>query len=156
MTYRYIIIQENTVNRTKLTYEFTANDENEMTDEFNTFMDRIGFAQSGYLTFVNDIDQEFDDIDSEVNEYEEYKNPEMETYKNFEFPLDRNYYDTNMYEEGKGQTEYTFVSDDADSIAEKSNQLTSSWPFPLDRPSEQTFRVDSIYETNANVSYYGV
>ncbi len=156
MTYRYIIIQENTVNRTKLTYEFTANDENEMTDEFNTFMDSIGFAQSGYLTFVNDIDQEFDDIDSEVNEYEEYKNPEMETYKNFEFPLDRNYYDTNMYEEGKGQTEYTFVSDDADSIAEKSNQLTSSWPFPLDRPSEQTFRVDSIYETNANVSYYGV
>ena len=59
-----------------------------------------------------------------------------------------------MYGEGQGQTEYTFVSDDADSIAEKT-QLSSTWPFPMDRPSQPTFRVDSIYENNANVSYYG-
>ena len=149
MSYKYTIIQENTDTKTRLTYEFSANDENEMVEEFNSFMVSIGFAQSGYLTLVNDTDNSlYDDLDSELNEYEEeYRNPEIETYKNFEFPL---------HEEGQGQTEYTFVSSDADSIAEKSKQLSSTWPFPLDRPSEQTYRVDSIYETNNDdKTYYG-
>ena len=149
MSYRYTIIQENTNNKTKLTYEFAANDENEMVEEFNSFMVSIGFAQSGYLSLVDDNDVGlYDDIDSEVQESYDWKNPEIESYKNFEFPL---------HKEGQGQTEYTFVSSDADSIAEKSKQLHSTWPFPLDRPSEQTYRVDSIYDTNnEDKTYYGV
>ena len=79
--------------------------------------------------------------DAEVEQSNNWKDPEIESYKNFEFPL---------HEEGQGQTDYTFVSSDADSIAEKSNQLASTWPFPLDRPSQPTYRVDSIYETDKN------
>lgn len=142
MSYKYTIIQENTNTKNKLTYEFVANDENEMVEEFNSFMVSIGFAQSGYLSLVNDNDNGlYDDIDSEVEQSYNWKDPEIESYKNFEFPL---------HEEGQGQTDYTFVSSDADSIAEKSNQLASTWPFPLDRPSQPTYRVDSIYETDKN------
>ena len=142
MSYKYTIIQENTNTKNKLTYEFVANDENEMVEEFNSFMVSIGFAQSGYLSLVNDNDNGlYDDIDSEVEQSNNWKDPEIESYKNFEFPL---------HEEGQGQTDYTFVSSDADSIAEKSNQLASTWPFPLDRPSQPTYRVDSIYETDKN------
>ena len=161
MSFKYTIIQENRDTKNKLTYEFAAQDEHEMVEELNCFMHSIGFSESGNLQLTNnDDDFLYDDLESEVQDSFDFGkpeiNPEIESYKNFEFPLDRNYYDTNMYEEGQGQTEYTFVSDDADSIAEKSKQLASTWPFPLDRPSEQTFRVDSIYETDANVSYYGV
>ena len=38
MSYKYTIIQENTNTKNKLTYEFVANDENEMVEEFNSFM----------------------------------------------------------------------------------------------------------------------
>jgi hypothetical protein len=151
--FKYKIIQEDNNTKAKLTYEFTANNEDEMVEELNCFMSSIGFAQSGYLSLVQDDDSLYDDIDSEVQDSFNFGkpeiNPEIETYKNFEFP-----FDNNMYEEGQGQTEYTFVSNDADKIAENSKQLSSTWPFPLDRPSQPTFRVDSIYVSdNANVSY---
>lgn len=159
MSYKYTIIQENNNTKTRLTYEFAANDEDDMVTELNCFMNSIGFVESGYLALIND--EEFDDdLDSEVEETIHFGkseiNPELESYKNFEFPIGYNK-DYEMYGEGQGQTEYTFVSDDADKIAEQSKNIYSTWPFPLDRPSGQTYRVDdSIYNTdNANVLYYG-
>jgi len=150
MSYKYTIIQENTDNKARLTYEFSANDEIEMVDELNCFMVSIGFGQSGYLTLIPNDDGLYDDIDSEVNEYNDYVNPEVQDYMNFEFPV----------EHGQGQTEYNFNSLDADKIVEKS-QSAATFAFPLDRPSQPTYRVDSIYETNNSddtqydTQYYG-
>ena len=62
----------------------------------------------------------------------------MESYKNFEYP------------HGEGQTEYGY-SDQTDQTNIYVNQAT--FPFPMDRPSQATYRVDS-YDT-ANVQYYG-
>jgi len=156
MSYKYTIIQENKITKNKLTYEFAANDETEMVDEFYSFMRSVGFCESGYLTLVNDQDDSlYDDLESEVNKtYSNDVNPEMETYKNFEFSLEENInYDS--CDDGQGQTEYTFTSSDADKIADKSESLASTWPFPLDRPSNETYRVDSLYETNGTKGYYG-
>ena len=146
MSYKYTIIQENTDNKARLTYEFSANDETEMVDELNSFLSSIGFDQSGYLSLIPIDDGLYDDIDSEVEEYSDHINPEVQDYMNFEFPV----------EYGQGQTEYNFVSTDTDKIAEMS-QSAASFPFPLDRPSQSTYRVDSIYETNSNdeTKYYG-
>ena len=49
MNYKYTIIQENRNTKNKLTYEFAANDEDEMVEELNSFMHSIGFAESGNL-----------------------------------------------------------------------------------------------------------
>ena len=152
MSYKYTITQENTNNKTRLTYEFSAEDETDMVEELNTFMVSIGFAQSGFLQLVDDGEDLIDDLDSEVREfYGESRNPDVEGFMNFEFP------------EGQGQTDYNFYSSDMEMIAEKSQengQTYSSWPFPLDRPSQSTYRVDSIYTTNSeepksDTTYYG-
>jgi hypothetical protein len=74
----------------------------------------------------------YDDIDSEVDQYDSnYRNPEVEGFMNFEFPLEK---------EGKGQMDYSFTSSDMDSI--------------VDRPSQPTYRVDSIYTTNGDEPTY--
>ena len=45
MSYKYTIVQENVDNKSRLTYEFSAEDETEMVEELNSFMVSIGFAQ---------------------------------------------------------------------------------------------------------------
>ena len=143
MSYKYTIIQENVDNKSRLTYEFSAEDETEMVEELNSFMVSIGFAQSGFLQLVDDEDV-IDDYDSESDSiYGDFPwvngvNPEMESYKNFEYP------------HGEGQTEYGY-SDQTDQTNIYVNQAT--FPFPMDRPSQATYRVDS-YDT-AKVQYYG-
>lgn len=151
MSYKYTIIQEHTDTRTKLTYEFSAHDEDDMVDEFNTFMKSIGFAESGYLTLVNDEDID-DDLDSEVMDSFDFgrseMNPELEGFKNFEFPV----------EEGKGQLYNPYVTQNHQYELYgdiKPEELAATWPFPLDRPSESTYRVDSNYDYESNVTYYG-
>ena len=140
MSYKYTITQENNDNKARLTYEFSAQDETEMVEELNTFMVSIGFAQSGFLQLVDDEDM-IDDYDSESESiYSDFPwasevNPEMESYKNFEYP------------HGEGQTEYGY-SDQTNIYVDQ--QL---YPYPMDRPSQATYRVDS-YDT-ANVQYYG-
>jgi len=130
MPYKYTITQENVDNKSRLTYEFSAEDETEMVEELNSFMVSIGFAQSGFLQLVDDEDM-IDDFDSEsesiYGNYDNQINPNMESYKNFEYPYSED--QTNIYV----------------------NQAT--FPFPMDRPSHETYRVDS-YDT-ANVQYYG-
>ena len=148
MQYKYSIVQENINDKSKVTFEFTAVDEDEFVDNISSFMNMIGWNEGGRLEMVN-TSSLYDDIDSEVNEYDSnYRNPEVEGFMNFEFPL---------HEEGKGQMDYTFTSADADSIAEKHpNSLYATWPFPSDRPSQPTYRVDSIYTTNGDEpTYYG-
>jgi len=142
MQYKYTIIQEEKTSKSKLTYEFSANDEDDLVQELNCFIRSIGYTESGYLTLVNEDDALYDDLDSEVEQSDKSRNPEVEDFMNFEFT------------EGQGQTEYTFTSSDADKIADKSESIASTWPFPLDRPSDQTYRVDSMYETNGK-GYYG-
>jgi len=132
MHYKYTIIQENTNDKSKVTLEFDATDEDAFVENVTSFMHMVGWNDGGHLEIVN-TDSLYDDIDSEVSDTIDWKDPEIESYKNFEFPLDK---------EGGGQMDYTFTSSDMDSI--------------VDRPSQPTYRVDSIYETNANVSYYGV
>ena len=133
MQYKYSIVQENINDKSKVTFEFTSVDEDEFVDNISSFMNMIGWNEGGRLEMVNTCSL-YDDIDSEVNEYDSnYRNPEVEGFMNFEYPLDR---------EGKGQMDYTFTSSDMDSI--------------VDRPSQPTYRVDSIYTTNGDEpTYYG-
>ena len=133
MQYKYSIVQENINDKSKVTFEFTAVDEDEFVDNISSFMNMVGWNEGGRLEMVN-TSSLYDDIDSEVNEYDSnYRNPEVEGFMNFEYPLDR---------EGKGQMDYTFTSSDMDNI--------------VDRPSQPTYRVDSIYTTNSDEpTYYG-
>ena len=156
--YKYTIIQEQKETKTKLTYEFSASDEDDLVEELNSFIRSIGFTESGYLTLVNDEEFE-DDLDSEVENTIPFGkpdvheiNPELEGFKNFEYPL-------SSYEEGQGQLDYTYTPDyEQTNKYEMYGDLPSTWPFPMDRPSQPTFRVDSdsLYN-NANVQhdYYG-
>ena len=82
MSFKYTIIQENRDTKTKLTYEFAAQDEHEMVEELNCFMHSIGFAESGYLMLTDNQDQSlYDDLDSEVQDSFDFGrseiNPEM-------------------------------------------------------------------------------
>ncbi len=157
MSYKYIIIQEENNNKTKLTYEFTASDEDDLVEELNTFIRSIGYTESGYLTLVNDEEFE-DDLESEVEDSINFgrseMNPDIETYKNFEFPL-------SSYEEGQGQMDYNYTPDYEQTNQYEmygKNEVTATFPFPLDRPSQSTYRVDSIYNTdtsNVQHEYYG-
>jgi len=132
MQYKYTIVQENINDKNKVTFEFTSVDEEEFVDNISSFMNMIGWNEGGHLEMVN-TDSLYDDIDSEVVDTMDWKDPEIESYKNFEFPLDN---------EGKGQMDYTFTSSDMDSI--------------VDRPSQPTYRVDSIYTINGDEpTYYG-
>ena len=75
-------------------------------------------------------------------------NPELEGFKNFEFPV----------EEGKGQLYNPYVTQNHQYELYgdiKPEELAATWPFPLDRPSESTYRVDSNYDYESNVTYYG-
>ena len=104
-------------------------------------MHSAGWILDGSLGIDYD---EFDDLDSEVLELsDEYVNPDIESYKNFEFPI------------GSGQMDYSYDSSDMNNIYENSQQ---TFDFPLDRPSQPTYRIDSLYSDNtANTSiYYGV
>ena len=139
--YKYTIIQENKDDKTKLSYEFSACDEHEFVDNITSFMHSAGWILDGSLGIDYD---EFDDLDSEVLELsDEYVNPDIESYKNFEFPI------------GSGQMDYSYDSSDMNNIYENSQQ---TFDFPLDRPSQPTYRIDSLYSDNtANTSiYYGV
>ena len=154
MSYKYTIVQENNNDKTKLSFEFLASDEDEFVENLTSFMHSVGWILDGSVK----IDyEEYDDLDSEVREFDGYpwaeksRNPEVEGFMNFEFP------------EGQDQADYKFYSNDVEMIAEKSQengQTYASWPFPLDRPSQSTYRVDSIYTTNSEESksdttYYG-
>jgi len=99
MSYKYTIVQENVNDKTKTTFEFSANDEDDFVDNITSFMNMVGWIEGGNLEVVYE-----DDYDSEVSyTYDSAEmNPQLETYKNFEFPIDR--------------------------------------------PAEQTYRVDSIYD----------
>jgi len=151
MNYKYTIVQENVNDKNKVSYEFTATDEDEFVDNITSFMNMVGWIDNGNLEIVYE-----DDYESEVDYTYDTASltPEAESFKNFEFPL---------HDEGKGQMEYTFISDDMDSVVDKCQSLSSTWPFPADRPSQPTYRVDSIYTTNDNkpsnnsntLSYYG-
>ena len=125
MSYKYTIVQENVNDKTKTTFEFSANDEDDFVDNITSFMNMVGWIEGGNLEVVYE-----DDYDSEVSyTYDSAEmNPQLETYKNFEFPLDN-------------------------------KELSSTWPFPADRPSQPTYRVDSIYdevkyEPSADSLYY--
>ena len=139
--YKYTIIQEDVSSKSKLSYEFSAHDEDEFVENITSFMHSTGWIIDGSLEINY---EDFDDIDSEVNEYEtEYRNPDVEGYKNFEFPI------------GSGQMHYNFDASDMDNIYESSQQ---TFDFPMDRPSQPTYRIDSLYEVSntANASlYYG-
>ena len=134
MQYKYSIVQENMNDKSRVTFEFTSVDEDEFVDNISSFMNMVGWNEGGHLEMVS-TSSLYDDIDSEVNQYDSnYRNPEVEGFMNFEYPLDR---------EGKGQMDYTFTSSDMDSI--------------VDRPSQPTYRVDSLYTTNGDEpTYYGV
>ena len=136
MQYKYSIVQENMNDKNKVTFEFTAVDEDEFVDNISSFMNMVGWNEGGRLEMVN-TSSIYDDIDSEVNEYDSnYRNPEVEGFMNFEYPI------TSTYDSGGGQMDYTFTSSDMDNI--------------VDRPSQPTYRVDSIYVTNDDEpSYYG-
>ncbi|WP_286930365.1 hypothetical protein [Marinobacter sp.] len=152
MSYKYTIVQENTANKTKMSYEFAAQGEDDLVEELNVFMSSIGFANSGYLAFVEDEDI-IDDVDSEsesiYSTFNSDVNPDVETYRNFEFPISS--YD----EAGQGQVDYNYTSDYEQTYngydLYSSSQAT--FPFPMDRPSQATYRVDSF--DTANVQYYG-
>ena len=152
MSYKYTITQEESTLRTKLTYEFSANDEDDLVEELNCFIRSIGYTESGYLTLVNEDDCLHDDLESEVEQSVNYRNPEVEGFMNFEFA-----------EEGQGQTDYNFTAEDVDTIADKASfYQTPQFPFPLDRPSQPTYRVDSglysntEYQLNKSSNgYYG-
>ena len=66
MTYRYTIIQENTLDDTKMTYEFKAEDDTNFMSEVSVFMKSIGFLDEGYLDIVKDNMYE-DDLYSDDN-----------------------------------------------------------------------------------------
>ena len=133
MQYKYSIVQENINDKSRVTFEFTSVDEDEFVDNISSFMNMVGWNEGGRLEMVN-TSSLYDDIDSEVDQYDSnYRNPEVEGFMNFEFPLEK---------EGKGQMDYSFTSSDMDSI--------------VDRPSQPTYRVDSIYTTNGDEpTYYG-
>ena len=144
MQYKYTIVQENVNDKNKVTFEFTSVDEDEFVDNISSFMNMVGWNEGGRLEMVN-TSSLYDDIDSEVQDSFDFGkpeiNPELESFKNFEFPIGNNK-DYEMYGEGKGQMDYTFTSSDMDSI--------------VDRPSQPTYRVDSIYTTNGDEpTYYG-
>ena len=143
MQYKYSIVQENINDKSKVTYEFTSVDEDEFVDNISSFMNMVGWNEGGRLEMVN-TSSIYDDIDSEVDQYDtNYRNPEVEGFMNFEYPI------TPTYESGGGQMDYSFTASDMDSLA-------STWPFPADRPSQPTYRVDSIYTINEDEpSYYG-
>tara|TARA_R100001480_G_scaffold146922_1_gene145657 strand:- start:167 stop:604 length:438 start_codon:yes stop_codon:yes gene_type:complete len=145
MSYKYTIVQENDNDKTKLSFEFSASDEDEFVENLTSFMHSAGWILDGSLKVDYD---EFDDLDSEVSEYSnEYRNSDVEGFMNFEFP------------EGKNESLYNYTSDDMEMIAEKSQengQTYSTWPFPSDRPSQPTYRVDSIYATNSDEPSFGV
>jgi len=142
--FKYTIVQEDVNTKSKLSFEFSAHDEQDFTDNITSFMHSVGWIIDGSLTINYDV---FDDLDSEINETIDYRNPDVEGFMNFEFPPG--------VPVGSGQTEYTFDSSDLDNIYESSQELS---PFPMDRPSQPTYRIDSLYDTNtANTSiYYGV
>ena len=82
----------------------------------------------------------YEDLDSEVENTIPFGkpaqfeiNPELEGFKNFEFDY--------THEVGDGQR-YSLY------------ETGATWPFPLDRPSQPTLRIDSE-EDSSNVSYYG-
>ena len=139
MSYKYTIVQENNNDKTKLSFEFSASDEDEFVENITSFMHSARRIHDGTIKVDYDI---YDQLDSELTEYtNEYRNPDVEGFMNFE------------YTEGQGQTEYNFNSNDMEKIAEKSqknSQTYASWPFPLDRPSQSTYRVDSIYTTGSD------
>ena len=139
MQYKYTIVQENVNDKNKVTFEFTSVDEDEFVDNISSFMNMVGWNEGGRLEMVN-TDSLYDDIDSEVHDSFDFGkpeiNPELESFKNFEFPI------TPTYESGGGQMDYIFTSSDMDSI--------------IDRPSQPTYRVDSIYTINGDEpTYYG-
>ena len=139
--YKYTIIQEDVSNKSKLSYEFSAHDEDDFVENITSFMHSTGWIIDGSLEINY---EDFDDIDSEYNDY---RNPDVEGFKNFEFPP--------AVSVGSGQTHYSFDTSDMDNIYESSQQ---TFDFPMDRPSEQTYRIDSLYEVSntANASlYYG-
>ena len=133
MQYKYSIVQENINDKSRVTFEFTSVDEDEFVDNISSFMNMVGWNEGGRLEMVN-TSSLYDDIDSEVDQYDSnYRNPEVEGFMNFEFPLEK---------EGKGQMDYSFTSSDMDSI--------------VDRPSQPTYRVDSIYTNDYDEPpYYG-
>ena len=145
MSYKYTIVQENNIDKSKLSFEFSASDQDEFVENITLFMHSAGWILDGSLKIDYD---EFDDLDSEVSEYSnEYRNSDVEGFMNFEFP------------EGNNENLYNYTSDDMEMIAEKSQengQTYSTWPFPSDRPSQPTYRVDSIYATNSDEPSFGV
>ena len=127
MQYKYSIVQENINDKSRVTFEFTSVDEDEFVDNISSFMNMVGWNEGGRLEMVN-TSSLYDDIDSEVQDSFDFGkpeiNPELESFKNFEFPIGHNK-DYEMYDEGKGQMDYTFTSSDMDSI--------------VDRPSQQNY-----------------
>ena len=65
MTYQYTIIQENSIDKTKMTYEFSADDDTHFLSEVEVFMRSIGLLDDGYLDIIQD-NIEDDDVDSEA------------------------------------------------------------------------------------------
>jgi len=61
MSYKYTIVQENVNDKTKTTFEFSANDEDDFVDNITSFMNMVGWIEGGNLEVVYE-----DDYDSEV------------------------------------------------------------------------------------------
>ena len=143
MQYKYTIVQENVNDKNKVSFEFAAMNEEDFLENISSFMKMIGWNDCDRLEVVTN-NSIYDNVDNEVREYDlNYRNPDVEGFMNFEFPI------TPTYDNGGGQMDYSFTTSDTDSLA-------STWPFPADRPSQPTYRVDSIYTKNDDEpSYYG-